>query len=174
MTRRSHFLFCVSDKLSRRKTGGGLFVFNFQILRANARCGPVSPERQTLEPPTPSIPLLTSCLFQFASDRMLVVEVRSEGHGRGVPTLAHRVLPMSSAIACWRSQARRFGPAGCAWPLLQLRLLATTPRRRRPPSRLRPGCALAASHSEHTRSALPDRPAAAVCADQRNSKGFMH
>jgi hypothetical protein len=30
---------------------------------------------------------------------------RSEGHRRGVPALARKVLPMSSAIACRRSQA---------------------------------------------------------------------
>ncbi len=105
----------------------GLSQFNFSILHKDHRSGPHSRGAERMRPPTPIGGMLDiSLLPPFVTqprpsgsptrERMLVVEVRSEGHGRGVPTHSRRVRPMSLAIACRRSQARRFGPAVCAWP----------------------------------------------------------
>ena len=96
---------------------------------------------------------------------------RSEGHRRGVLALAHEVLPMSSAIACQRSQDPSLRTRCCPWLRTGHVYLRRSPRRRQPPSRFRPGCALAASHSWHLGVAnLATHLAAAVFADRRGSQ----
>jgi hypothetical protein len=140
---------------------------------------PVTDEDLT-SPPIPRGVVISSFTLRTVIHLVPLITSGAHAGGEGSERRHRRTVPArprgaSHALAIMLAEP---GPSlqarGYAWSRPRSRLLTAKPRRRRPPSRFRPGCALAASHSKHLRSAFPDHPAAAVCADRRNSKSLMH
>ena len=145
---------------------GGLFVFNFEILKKEARSGPTEQGTRDLTAPRSRRQRRTVKLYfgishidhyasrPFARTGVPVVKALGAKDIGEESSRLREVLPMSSAIACQRSQDPSLRTRCCSWLRTSHVYLQRSPRRRQPPSRSRPGCALAASHSEHLRVAF--------------------